>query len=171
MNKRKNLRKGKKDEGRKDFTAFFSIANAAIKHAARTLAARVPKGTHFSMPLSPIPRPLRRAKYHLVQTPNGPTMQANKSWAFLLAFLNSVASRALQTAQTPQRIKTSAVVTIKLLLHLSKFQMYGDFDIVVLGHLFQSHLKPVAVSIPKTMEEAARSKPAKTNEMKNKSPN
>lgn len=170
MNKTKESKERQKK--RKDFTAFFSIANAAIKQDARTLAARVPKGTHFSMPLSPIPRPLRRAKYHLVQTPNGPTMQANKSWAFLLlALLNSVASRAIQTAQTPQRIKTSAVVTIKLLLHLFKFQMYGDFDIVVLGLLFQSHLKPLAVSIPKTMEEAARSKPAKTNEIKNKSPN
>lgn len=63
----------------KKLTAFFPMASAAMMQAAETLAIRVPNGTHFNNPALPNPRPLNRAKNHLIHTPGGPTMQANHS--------------------------------------------------------------------------------------------
>lgn len=58
-------------------TTFLTVARAAMMQAAETLAIRVPKGTHFNEPDFPKPRPLSRARNHLIHTPGGATKQAN----------------------------------------------------------------------------------------------
>nr|GMD98701.1 hypothetical protein Iba_chr15dCG5320 [Ipomoea batatas] len=95
-----------------EVTAFFKVARAAMTQAAETLAIKVPKGTHFSQPDFPRPRPFNRAKNHLIQTPNGPTRQANHNWDSLLPLLNSLASSAIHMLHRAARISSNANETV-----------------------------------------------------------
>ena len=56
-------------------TALEVTARMAMMPAARTLATRVPMGSHFKDLCLPIPWPLSLARYQRSQTPGGATEQ------------------------------------------------------------------------------------------------
>lgn len=136
-------------------TAFLIIASAAITHAAETLAISVPNGIHFNNPVFPKPRPLSRAKNHLIHTPRGPTMQPNHSWASLLPLLNSFLSNITLTNHSKPSIRISTAIIPVWHLQLSTLQLLLEMGIPPpkCFIFFSSRcLKPLAVSIPKIIE-------------------
>ena len=135
-------------------TAFFTVDSAAMTQAAETLAARVPNGTHLNKPALPNPRPLSLAKNHLIHTPGGPTKQANHSWAPLLPLLNSSLNSAPNAPHNKPSIKINTTMTAKWRLKLFTLQLQLELEVPLPVHAFRlvrSHLKPLAVSIPKIM--------------------
>lgn len=138
-----------------NLTAFVTVDSAAMMQAAETLAIIVPNGNHFNNPALPNPRPLSRAKNHLIHTPGGPTMQANQSWAALLPLLNSSFSSAPLTLHNAARTKINTIMTAKWRLQLSTLQLTRELKMPLPERSFclvRSHLKPLAVSTPKRME-------------------
>lgn len=93
------------------FTAFFTVASAAITQHAETLAIKVPKGTHFNNLARPNPRPLRGAKDHLIQTPKGATMQASQSSASLPPLSNFLFSNTTLTPYNKPTMDNNTTMT------------------------------------------------------------
>lgn len=138
-----------------NLTAFFTVDNAAMIQAAETFAIRVPNGTHLNNPLLPNPRPLNRAKNHLIHTPGGPTMHANHSWAPLLPLLNSSFNSSPLKPHNKTSIKINTAMTAKWRLLLSTLQLLLELRMPfpeLWFCLVRSHLKPLAVSTPTIME-------------------
>jgi len=147
---------------RKKLTAFFTLASAAITQAADTLAIRVPNGIHLNNPAFPKPRPLSRAKNHLIHTPIGPTMQANHNSAALPPCLNSAFTNAPQTPHNMPKITKNIIIIASWRLLLSTLQFILEPSLPapqLILSLLRSHLKPLAVSIPNMMEKATRNNP------------
>lgn len=146
------------NEGRDRYrrhTAFLTVASAVMIPAAATLAVRVPKGSHFKIPILPSPRPFTRAKNHLIHTPRGPTMQPNQSWASLLPLLNSFFSSSPLKLHKPPNSSIIIIVATSWrgqvsTLHLQPESATPLAELV--SCLWRSHLNPLAVSIPKMME-------------------
>lgn len=143
----------------------LTVARAAMTQAAETLATRVPKGTHFNKPDFPKPRPLSRARNHLVHTPSGATKQANHNWASLPPLSNSLFNKAPLTPHNRPSINNSMIITTKWRLKLATFQLLVEVRSKFGPSLLRIHLKPSAVSTPKMMEYAARIKPVNNLEV------
>lgn len=138
-----------------NLTASFTVDSAAMIQAAETLAIRVPNGNHLNNPALPNPRPLSRAKNHLIHTPGGPTMHANHSWAPLLPLLNSSFNSAPLKPHNKTSIKTDTTMTAKWRLLLSTLQLLLELQMPLPQlpfNLVRIHLKPLAVSTPTIME-------------------
>ena len=143
-------------------TDFFTMASAATTQEASASAIRVSNWSHFNLP--PIQWPLSVAKNHLIHTPRDPTMQASHSQAALPPCLNSTFSNAPATPHNKPNITTYTMVTTKWRRKISTFQLTLEIKVPLPGLMFsqrRNHLKPLAVSTPKVIEEPTRSKPTK----------